>query len=372
MDVFSENSEISMTAVDEQNEHGSVVDNCVRDPQATSIVRYIGDETTLTISSCIELLCESCFESCTSLVSVMFESGSRLLRIDSWAFRNCGSLKSIVIPESVEIICEGSFQNCSSLARVEFETASRLIQIGDDAFALCPELKLISLPGSVETMSGLAFSCTAITFARRSSSFRISLGKLLSASGVCLVRFFANEKTVTIGSDLDVLGKGCFRYCDSIRSVVFKPRSKRILIEAEAFSSCQQLQSIVIPSRVKSIPRRCFSDCPQLTSVQFESPSILVTIEEEAFRGCITLVAICIPRSVEVLCPLCFFGCRALWNVTFESQSKLARIEKEAFDKCKFSLYSLIKIPFSVKHCDTRLLELIQLAVYTRGMTDWT
>jgi uncharacterized protein YuzB (UPF0349 family) len=153
----------------------------------------------------------------------------------------------------------------------------------------------------VETMSGLAFSCTAITFARRSSSFHISLGKLLSASGVCLVRFFSNEKTVTIGSDLDVLGKGCFRYCNSIQSVVFKPRSKPILIEAGSFCSCQQCSAGVFANvlNLRVYGSRAHQYWLQLKRKPFGGPSHSWRFVSPAQSKCFAPSVFLLSRSSE-------------------------------------------------------------------------
>jgi hypothetical protein len=81
-------------------------------------------------------LCSSCFSSfssCQSFSSIIFESDSRLTRIESKAF-SYSSLQSIVIPRNVELLCSSRFSSCKSLSSVTFESDSRLKRIEAHAF----------------------------------------------------------------------------------------------------------------------------------------------------------------------------------------------------------------------------------------------
>jgi hypothetical protein len=91
-----------------------------------------------------------CFQSCTSLENVIFESDSKVHELQKSAFLCCSSLKSICIPASVEIICKCCFRLCTSLDRVSFEPNSKLLEIEKDAFSSCPLLNYISIPGFIE------------------------------------------------------------------------------------------------------------------------------------------------------------------------------------------------------------------------------
>jgi hypothetical protein len=87
----------------------------------------------IVIPSSVIVLPESSFAKCQSLESVLFESGSRLERIEQSAFEKSG-LKSIVIPSSVIVLSESSFAKCESLGSVTFETGSKLERIEKSAF----------------------------------------------------------------------------------------------------------------------------------------------------------------------------------------------------------------------------------------------
>jgi hypothetical protein len=64
---------------------------------------------------------------------MIFESNSRLVRIESKAF-SYSLLQSILIPRNVEILGSKCFSSCKSLSSIEFESNSRLTRIESEAF----------------------------------------------------------------------------------------------------------------------------------------------------------------------------------------------------------------------------------------------
>ncbi|MDE6289439.1 MAG: leucine-rich repeat domain-containing protein, partial [Ureaplasma sp.] len=134
----------------------------------------------------------SSFENCTSLTQINFSSEVKkssnssislpeLTKIDTWAFKNCISLKSIDLPNSlIEIgsgaflasglleitfpnsltkVGQNAFQNCESLIYVKFEDKlnSKLTTIGEYAFSDCSKLSKFIIPNSIESIGKYAF-----------------------------------------------------------------------------------------------------------------------------------------------------------------------------------------------------------------------
>jgi hypothetical protein len=79
----------------------------------------------IVIPPSVEFLASQCFYECELLSSVIFESRSRLSRIEWGAFMGTG-LVEIVIPASVETLGRECFSDCESLSSVTFESGSRL------------------------------------------------------------------------------------------------------------------------------------------------------------------------------------------------------------------------------------------------------
>jgi hypothetical protein len=91
-----------------------------------------------------------CFISCTSLVEVSFELGSKPTRINRNAFTNCTSLPSLVIPVELESIACNVFCSCTSLCELLFDDHSCLKQLD-----LPPsEFESLCIPDCVEAVSG--------------------------------------------------------------------------------------------------------------------------------------------------------------------------------------------------------------------------
>jgi hypothetical protein len=120
-------------------------------------MHYFGQLCEVLILGCIRKLSGGCFACCRTVSSVIFESGSKLSCIESWAFYNCSSLSSIHIPSSVEKICNHCFYECSSLSTIRFESDSKLSCIERYAFYNCSSLSSIHIPSSVAKICNYCF-----------------------------------------------------------------------------------------------------------------------------------------------------------------------------------------------------------------------
>ena len=181
-------------------------------------------------ASC-EAIEDSAFGNCSSLKSVVFESGSQLKIIKgsafntdnpdgghyyfcSGAFKGCTALESIIIPASCEIIENAAFFYCGSLKSVAFEPGSRLKTIaggrdpyygyGFGAFMGCKALKSITIPASCESIEAFAFeNCSSLTDLSFESASRIqTIGESAFRNCSLLHRIYMHNcsELKTIGS----------------------------------------------------------------------------------------------------------------------------------------------------------------------------
>ena len=82
--------------------------------------------------------------------------------IESYAFDNCRSLKSITIPNSVTEIEDEAFYLCSSLTSITIPNS--VTKIGRCAFGYCSSLTSITIPNSVTKIGDSAFwGCSSLT-----------------------------------------------------------------------------------------------------------------------------------------------------------------------------------------------------------------
>jgi hypothetical protein len=264
------------------------------------------------------------------LKSIVFESNSRLARIESETFSN-SSLRSISIPKNVEILGSACFYICISLLSITFESNSCLTRIESGAF-YGSSLQSIVIPQNVRFIDGSAFlalTLSSISIESGNEMFVIENGILIDVLHHTLIRNFSESSEIEIGRNIEILGSNCFSYCKSLSLITFESNSHLTRIESGAFSS-SSLQSILIPRNVEILGSKCFLFCNSLSSITFESNSHLTRIESMACSFS-SLQSILIPSNVEILGSLCFSNCKSLSSVTFESNSHLTRIESGAF-----------------------------------------
>ncbi len=163
-------------------------------------------------------------------------------------------------------------------------------------------------------------------------------------------------------------------------SVVYKGKNYSVTtIGTVAFSNCQSLTSVTIPSTITSIGQFAFLDCYKLTSVHISDlaawctiefsindsnplsfahrlyvngeevkdlviPNNVTSISKHAFEGCSGLNSVIIPNSVTSIGGMAFSGCSGLESVTIPNS--VTSIGYNAFEKC-INLSS-VTIPNSV------------------------
>jgi hypothetical protein len=139
-----------------------VREGALEDFEGSTIYRYFGTCHSVVVPSSVVVLGRTSFFHCDVLESVIFESDSRLERIEERAFAWSG-LKSIAIPSSVVVLGKESFSDCTSLESVIFESGSRLERIEEHVFSRST-LTSIEIPPGVTYIDGSAFHETSIPF----------------------------------------------------------------------------------------------------------------------------------------------------------------------------------------------------------------
>lgn len=261
------------------------------------------------------------FDGCPYLESVYLPNGD-LHDIGSYAFRNCGNLKSVTIPDSVDSIGLYAFFNCDDLESVTLPMT--LSYIYDQAFSGCHSLESITLPLNLKEIKYGTF------------------------------RYCTSLEQVTMNEGLETIGQSAFEGCESLTSV--RIPYGVTTIDAYAFHDCSNLTSITIPSSVTRIGRDAFSGCTRLSSVIYEGipeqwavidigegneildeaspkpdlvlPNDLIEVGEEAFsEGSFTYVLV--PENVTYIGARAFADCPNLSVV--ELQNPETYIEPSAF-----------------------------------------
>ena len=91
---------------------------------------------------------DEAFQSCNSLIEVVFNDG--LQKIGRAAFHKCASLSSVTLSSTVIEIGSYAFYGCNNLRGVQLNEV--LQKIGVSAFRNCKSLSSITLPSTVTSL----------------------------------------------------------------------------------------------------------------------------------------------------------------------------------------------------------------------------
>lgn len=292
--------------------------------------------------------------------------------INSFAFTNGDSIRSIVLPDSVTKIGDYAFTFTQNLQSVTM--GGNVQEVGTDLFDYGAQVAICAPMGSyaegLANELGLSFvpNGQAKTPNNHASDFVIENG--------VLVQYKGHAVNVVIPSNVTVIGDRAFVDHQHIRSVVIPDNAKKIgwaafsgcialeqvtlprtltHISGLAFQHCKQLTQIVLPDQMKELGARVFEGCGSLAGnivipncitkiglntfagcANLESITIgdgVKYIHEEAFKQCGKLKRISFPASVELICKHAFYGCIALEEVAFSPASQ-AVVEAEVFVFC--------------------------------------
>jgi hypothetical protein len=295
------------------------------------------------IPSSVEYIGMGCFWDCKYLCEVVFESGSKLRRIKGSAFAYT-ALKIIQIPSSVELIGPECFCQCKSLSEVRFESGCSLKEISDRAFD-GTNLNIIDVPDKCEMMSGISLIGVKKVYISEENPFFIQDASFIkSFDKKVMIRYQGHDEHIVIGEEIERISADCFYECKTVSEVTFESGTQLERIKKYTFAETG-LKKVRIPSSVEYIGQHCFYQCKYLGKVTFEPGSKLGRIGESAFSGT-GLKKIQIPASVETIENSCFCGCDDLSEVEFGSGSKLRYIGECVFTWCGLKT---IRIPSNVE-----------------------
>ena len=277
---FEENSQLTRIGGGFEADRGyGAFQNCknLKEIQIPASVKYIDADA---------------FRGCTSLSRITFERGSRLRTISGGGgyplggpfnyygvFSGCTALTAIEIPASVEEIGPAAFHGCTSLVSVVFEKGSRLSEISSEfvkddihrtniivgAFGNCTALTGIEIPATVRTIAVGTFNgCTALKS----------------------VTFESDSQLETIkGTHFEGNYYGTFSDCISLESITIPASVKSI--EYSAFRGCTSLSDISFAenSVLTTIGDYAFYQCPILHTMDAANCRLIASIGEEAFSN---------------------------------------------------------------------------------------
>jgi hypothetical protein len=172
-----------------------------------------------------------------------------LTRIESNACWSIG-LESVVIPSNVEILGSKCFSACESLLSISFESHSRLTRIESEVFSRT-SLQSIVISRNPEFSDSTDFinvRLSSISIKSGNEYFVVVKEFLIDVIDHRLIRNFSRASHVEIPSPIEILGSNCFLLCDLLSSISFEHPSQLKQIESHTLNNPNVM--IVIPSTV--------------------------------------------------------------------------------------------------------------------------
>ena len=296
------------------------------------------------------------------ILSVSLPDG--LTSIGGDAFSGCSSLTSITLPNSVTSIGDEAFSGCSSLTSITIPNS--VTSIGYDAFEDCSSLTKLICEGHVEniTTPAISYSYALDTIIISAQAFdveedywiympknihyiQLTGGELTDNAFNVILRNYKTLGTLDLAAATNTtLSDEAFKGCYNLQTLVLPAQLTSIPYMAVA--DCKALQAITIPATVEEIDNSAFENCRSIRSITFEgaaapengganfapaaATSALWRIGNWAFYNCHQLQHLTIPESVTEIGDAAFYGCTYLEDMTLPSSMR--KIGDNTFALC--------------------------------------
>ena len=269
------------------------------------------------------------FHNCYSLKAIVIpKNPSFTIGQYGYVFYTCQSLTNVSLSKE-SYICGYMFYNCYNLTRITIPLGRTTIGDGSagyksSAFSSCYNLSDVTIPEGITEISSTTFQdCDSLT--------HITLPSTLSViNDSCFYKCNLIGE-LELPASLTSIGGSAFYYCLNLNSVVFENGSSDLTIGTSAFSGCTALDTVKLPTNLKTIKANVFSDCSALKEIDI--PDSVTSIGIELCKNCGSLVSVKIGSGITTLPSNCFRSCASLTTVDIPATVKT--INENAFYECK-------------------------------------
>lgn len=257
----------------------------------------------ITIPPSVKYIGRSCFYDCSFLLEISISPS--ITSIEDHTFYRCSHLKEVIIPPSVSSIGDHAFYGCSFLHKVIIPPSVTIIR--NSAFMGCISLEEIIIPDSVTFIGEFAFASCWLLHKITMPSLITSLGRgifcgcksLTTMTYNCLENYvkykypipflMPNDDSLFNSSEYVSLTSIDLPNVQVFGSQAFDP------FHSFGFDNCH----IIIPPNVEIIDSIAFSGCQNITHI--EIPSSLILIKNDSILKCISLRMMIVPPTLNHL-----------------------------------------------------------------------
>jgi hypothetical protein len=247
--------------------------------------------------------CNSTFNSCTALKSIVFPSNMNLSSFAN-CFSGCTSIVSIILPISTPalITMSNAFNSCRTITSITLPTAGAPSVDFTNAFSSCTKLNTINIPAGYKFSSliGAFQNCTVLKNLNWTPDVQNSFTNLTNTFGACTLL-----ESVTLPSSMTGLLTltNAFANCSSLKTITF-PASLNAVTAANAlFTNCNSLTSVTMPTSMSSNVNfsGAFQNCTKITSITLPDVVRATFFNfQAAFASCTSLKTVVLPGSAQL------------------------------------------------------------------------
>ncbi len=208
-------------------------------------------------------------------------------------------ITSVVVPATVRVIGTRAFYYKSSLTSITLPEG--LDTIGKQAFGVCEALEGITIPSTVKQIGERAFY----------SAFRPTATIIINDAAATIGNgafYYSNMKKIDLGSRITRIENGAFSTCDNLDSIIVPNSVQYIGRMAFCYNYSGSIKKIHLPDGIDTIRYQTFFGCTGLEEVNV--PSTVVYIDSGAFHECWELMKLTLPAGLTHIADYAFFQCR--------------------------------------------------------------
>lgn len=230
----------------------------------TTLVKYTGTGTSVSIPSSVKTIGAEAFAGNTSLTSISI--GENVTTIEYGAFRDCINLTTVNLKDNLISIENSAFSNNTSLKKITLP--KNLEHLGSGVFAGCDKLTTIEIdknnPYFIFEKNGLYDKEKTILYCYTEGSKATQYSMPDSVTDIDEYAFWGNDslKEISFSINLKEIPSYAFSNCRNLLALSIPYSVKEL--NSKAFENCINLQKVMIPASVSYIHSTAFDGCPKL------------------------------------------------------------------------------------------------------------
>lgn len=333
---FTSALKLKAIQVDDANPKFSSVDGVILSKAKTELVVYPNakDDDPYTIPSTVIKILEGAFGRVCNIKNIVMNPP--LKEIGKEAFKDCVQLCSVSIPASITKIENGAFSGAYKVNSFHVDSENQVYKTDEKGviYTLNGE-ELAHFPAGLKgTYETLPTTKKILEDAFKGAP---KIEKVIFNSGLEEIekdafQYTTSLKDITFAAPATITKIGTFAFTGAALETLTLPSSLKSL-EWSSFANCSKLQSVKIDNgtKLETLGREAFANCNSLESFTFEGNSYAETIGSNAFKGDSKLSSFTFPAKVKTIEEAAFNGCENLTSITFPTNAEITTIGKGAF-----------------------------------------